>query len=162
VKRTTQKELEAPNGLFENWHYWEKYPYKNAIEKHVRKISQEKRMLAIQYEISQFPKGAQHALEISEVPNSSFWLEVSKVFNDKEWWKNVTLTEALTNFWKMAHQSIDYLNKNYEMKPKVINQEYRLLMFGIFQMVTLWISWNAFREKKIRKVIGIKKNIFDF
>ena len=46
MKRTTQKELEAPNGLFKNWLHWKKYPYKNVIEKHVRKISQEKRMFS--------------------------------------------------------------------------------------------------------------------
>jgi len=159
---TEQKEFEAPNGLFKNWLHWKKYPYKNVIEKHIRKVTQEKRMLAIQYEISQFPKEAQQALEISEEPNSFFWIEVGEVFYDKEWWKKVTVTEALIVFWRMAHKSIDFLKKNYEMKPKEINQEYRSLMFGIYQMVTLWISWNAFREKKIRKVIGIKKNIFDF
>ncbi len=33
-------------------------------------------------------------------------------------------------------------------------------MFGLYQICTIYISWNAMREKKLRVLMGIKKGIF--
>ena len=34
--------------------------------------------------------------------------------------------------------------------------------FSLYQLTTLWFSWHAFRDKGIRKTMGIKKGLFDF
>jgi hypothetical protein len=157
-----EKELEAVLGLFNNWDYWKTFKYKEVLRKHVKHTSELKAMQAITFEISLFPKKVQKDLEISSNPKSMFWLDVSSVFNDSEWWKNTTTTEALIVFWRMAHNSIDYFKNNFEEDPKNLSVEWKKTAFGIYQMSTLWIAYNASREKKIRKVIGIKKNLFDF
>ena len=157
-----EKELEAVLGLFNNWDHWKTVKYKEIIKKHVKHTSELKAMQAITFEISQFPKKVQKDLEISANPKSMFWLEISNVFNDKEWWDKTTTTEALIAFWRIAHNSINYFKNEFEEAPKVLSVEWKKTAFGIYQMSTLWIAYNASREKKIRKVIGIKKGLFDF
>ena len=157
-----EKELEAVLGLFNNWDHWKTVKYKEIIKKHVKHTSELKAMQAITFEISQFPKKVQKDLEISANPKSMFWLEISNVFNDKEWWDKTTTTEALIAFWRIAHNSINYFKNEFEEAPKELSVEWKKTAFGIYQMSTLWIAYNASREKKIRKVIGIKKGLFDF
>jgi len=157
-----EKELEAVLGLFNNWDHWKTIKYKKIIQKHVKHTSELKAMQAIVFEISQFPKKAQKDLEISAEPKSMFWLDVGSVFYNSEWWEKTTTTEALTAFWKIAHSTIDYFNNKFDDPPKEINLEWKKTAFGIYQMSTLWIAYSATREKKIRKVIGIKKGLFDF
>ena len=156
------RELEAVLGLFNNWDHWRTVKYKDIIQKHIKHTSELKAMQTITFEISQFPKEVRKDLEISQNPNTTFWLDVSTVFDDKDWWDKTTTTEALLEFWMIAHNTIDYFNNKYERNPKDMNLEWKKTAFGIYQMSTLFISWNASREKKIRKVIGIKKGIFDF
>tara|TARA_B100000768_G_C11091009_1_gene294954 strand:+ start:126 stop:608 length:483 start_codon:yes stop_codon:yes gene_type:complete len=157
-----KKELEAVLGLFNNWDHWKTVKYKEIIQKHVKHTSELKAMQSITWEILNFPKEVQKDLEISERPNSTFWLDVGNVFYDEDWWKNITTTEALIVFWRMAHNSIDYFKNNFEEAPKNLSVEWKKTAFGIYQMSTLWIAYNASREKKIRKVIRIKKGFFDF
>ena len=157
-----EKELEAVLGLFNNWDHWKTVKYKEVIQKHVKHTSELKVMQAIAFEISQFPKKIQKELEISSNPQSMFWLDVSSVFNNSEWWEKTTTTEALIAFWRIAHSTIDYFNNKFEEPPKELSIDWKKTAFGIYQMSTCWIAYNVLREKKIRKVIGIKKGLFDF
>ena len=157
-----EKLLEAPLGFFNNWDHWKTVEYKEIIQKHIKHTSELKAMNEIVFEISLFTKKVQKDLEISDNPKSMFWLDVSTVFKDSEWWKKTSTTEALIVFWRMAHSSIDYFNTKFDEAPKELSIDWKKTAFGIYQMSTLWIVWTALREKKVRKVIGIKKSLFDF
>jgi len=41
-----------------------------------------------------------------------------------------------------------------------LTQKQKNEMFGLYQICTIYISWNAMREKKLRVLMGIKKGIF--
>ena len=92
---------------------------------------------------------------------SRYFINLQKEFEKKENFKTTT-AEALIAFWRIAHSTIDYFNNKFEEPPKELSIDWKKTAFGIYQMPTCWIAYNALREKKIRKVIGIKKGLFDF
>jgi hypothetical protein len=51
-------------------------------------------------------------------------------------------------------------SKYYYENVEDLDQKTKNEMFGLYQMVTLFISYNAQKEKKLREVFGIKKGFF--
>ena len=148
----------APNGFFSNYKNLQKCKYNKVIEAHVRKNNSKKMMYAIIFEIQQMPVETRKEFELDN-GYPTFWMGIQTVFSDKDWWKEITITEALKFFMKVAKDTIPYFKKNYE-NIKDLDQKTKNEMFGLYQMVTLFISYNAQKEKKLREVFGIKKGFF--
>jgi Na+/melibiose symporter-like transporter len=148
----------APNGFFSNYENLQKVKYKEVIETHVRKNTEERMMNAIIFEIQQMPKATRKEFEFS-TDYPAFWLGIQSVFKNKEWWKNITITEAMKFFLQVAKDTIPYFNKSYTNKED-LDQKAKNQIFGLYQMVTLFISYHAQKEKKLRETFGIKKGIF--
>lgn len=148
----------APNGFFSNYANLQKIKYKEVIEAHVRKTSEKKIMDSVIFEIQQMPKATRKEFEMDN-GFSTFWMGIQAVFNDREWWKSVTITEAMKFFLQVAKGTIPYFNKSYA-NIETLDQKAKNEIFGLYQMVTLFISYHALKEKKLRETFDIKKGIF--
>jgi hypothetical protein len=148
----------APNGFFENWINLKKMPYREVIEKFVKKSNEQKVLLAYQFEVESFPKSTQKDLTISD--ENLFFFDLGDVFKDSKWWEKVSVVDAMLYFLSVAKLRIPYFTKNYQSFPKKLTQKQKNEMFSLYQICTVYISWNAMREKKLRKIMGIKKGIF--
>ena len=149
----------APNDFFNNWNKIQSMSYKNVIELLVKRSSEKKILALIQFEIDQFPEDVQKNLVISE--SSLFYDGILELFKEEEsgWWSSTTVTDACIFFLSCAKNFIPYF-QNYSKIDEDLSQKERNEIFALYQLCTLFISWNAIREKKIREIIGIRKNLF--
>ena len=115
-------------------------------------------LLAYQFEVESFPKSTQKDLTISD--ENLFYFDLGDVFKDSKWWEKVSVVDAMLYFLSVAKLRIPYFTKNYQSVPKKLTQKQKNEMFSLYQICTVYISWNAMREKKLRKIMGIKKGIF--
>ena len=146
----------APNDFFDNWNKIKSMSYKNVIELHVKRSSEKKILALIQFEIDQFSENVKWDLTISET--SSFYNEISTLFRDSNWWSTATVTEACKYYLNCARNNISYF-ENYADADSDLSQIEKNEIFALYQLCTLFVSWNAMREKKIREVIDIRKNL---
>ena len=149
----------APNDFFDNWNKIQSMSYKNVIELLVKRSSEKKILALIQFEIDQFPKDVQKDLVISE--SSLFYNAILGLFKEEEtgWWSATTVTDACIFFLSCAKNFIPYF-QNYSKIDEDLSQKERNEIFALYQLCTLFISWNAIREKKIREIIDIRKSLF--
>ena len=149
----------APNDFFNNWNKIQSMSYKNVIELLVKRSSEKKILALIQFEIDQFPEDVQKDLVISE--SSLFYDGILELFKEEEsgWWSSTTVTDACIFFLSCAKNFIPYF-QNYSKIDEDLSQKERNEIFALYQLCTLFISWNAIREKKIREIIGIRKSLF--
>ena len=149
----------APNDFFNNWNKIQSISYKNVIELLVKRSSEKKILALIQFEIDQFPEDVQKDLVISE--SSLFYNGILGLFKEEEsgWWSSTTVTDACIFFLSCAKNFIPYF-QNYSKIDEDLSQKERNEIFALYQLCTLFISWNAIREKKIREIIGIRKSLF--
>ena len=149
----------APNDFFDNWNKIQSMSYKNVIELLVKRSSEKKILALIQFEIDQFPEDVQKDLVISE--SSLFYNGILGLFKEEEksWWSTTTVTDACIFFLSCAKNFIPYF-QNYSKIDEDLSQKERNEIFALYQLCTLFISWNAIREKKIREIIGIRKSLF--
>tara|TARA_B100001115_G_C15566171_1_gene269960 strand:+ start:85 stop:552 length:468 start_codon:yes stop_codon:yes gene_type:complete len=147
----------APNDFFDNWNKIYSMSYKNVIELHVKRSSKKKILALIQFEIDQFSENVQKDLTISET--NSFYQEVSGLFKNPSWWSTATVTEACKYYLNSAKNNIAYF-KNYSEAEGDLSQIEKNEIFALYQLCTLFISWNAIKEKKIREIIDIRKSFF--
>ena len=147
----------APNDFFDNWNKIKSMPYKNVIELHVKRSNENKILELIQFELEQFSKNIQKDLAISE--SSSFYIEISSLFEDSNWWSHSTVTEACKYYLNCARNNISYF-KSYTEPDGNLSQIEKNEIFALYQLCTLFISWKAAREKKIREIIDIRKSLF--
>ena len=147
----------APNDFFENWNKIKSMLYKNVIELHVKRSSEKKILALIQFEIDQFSESVQKDLAISET--SSLYKEISSLFRESGWWSTATVTEACKYYLNCARNNISYF-QNYKEADGDLSQNEKNEIFALYQLCTLFISWNAIKEKKIREIIDIRKSLF--
>ena len=149
----------APNDFFDNWNKIQSMSYKNVIELLVKRSSEKKILALIQFELDQFPEDVQKDLIISET--SLFYNGILALFKEEEsgWWSTTTVTDACIFFLSCAKNFIPYF-QNYSKIDEDLSQKERNEIFALYQLCTLFISWNAIREKKIREIIGIRKSLF--
>ena len=147
----------APNDFFDNWNKIQSMSYKNVIELLVKRTSEKKILALIQFEIDQFSDSVQRYLAISET--SSFYQEISSLFRDSNWWSNATVTDACKYYLNCARNNISYF-ENYSEADGNLSQIQKNEVFALYQLCTLFISWNAIKEKKIREIIDIRKSLF--
>ena len=147
----------APNDFFDNWNKIYSMSYKNVIELHVKRSSKKKILALIQFEIDQFSDNVQKDLAISET--SSFYQEISNLFRDSNWWSTSTVTDACKYYLRCARNNISFF-ENYAEADSNLSQKQRNEVFALYQLCTLFVAWNAIREKSIREVIGIRKSLF--
>ena len=147
----------APNDFFENWNKIKSMLYKNVIELHVKRSSEKKILTLIQFEIDQFSESVQKDLAISET--SSLYKEISSLFRESGWWSTATVTEACKYYLNCARNNISYF-QNYNEADGDLSQNEKNEIFALYQLCTLFISWNAIKEKKIREIIDIRKSLF--
>ncbi|MAW17826.1 MAG: hypothetical protein CMJ01_04710 [Pelagibacteraceae bacterium] len=147
-----------PKFFFDNLDNLKREPYRNVIQKNIKKLDENKFMGALRFEIQNFPKNAQDDLTPSEA--KPFYLGLGAVFKDSDWWKNSSIHDAMVFFHSAAKLWVPYFTKNYPSFPKKLTQKQKNEMFGLYQICTIYISWNAMREKKLRVLMGIKKGIF--
>ncbi len=149
----------APNDFFDNWNKIQSMSYKNVIELLVKRSSEKKILALIQFELDQFPEDVQKDLIISET--SLFYNGILALFKEEEsgWWSTTTVTDACIFFLSCAKNFIPYF-QNYSKIDEELSQKERNEIFALYQLCTLFVSWNAIREKKIREIIGIRKSLF--
>ena len=147
----------APNDFFNNWNKINSMSYRNVIELHVRRSSEKKILALIQFELDQFSENVQKDLIIYET--SSFYQEITNLLRDTNWWLTATVTDACKYYLNCARNNISYF-ENYAEADSDLSQSEKNEIFALYQLCTLFISWNAIREKKIREIIGIRKNLF--
>ena len=149
----------APNDFFNNWNKIQSMSYKNVIELLVKRNNEKKILALIQFETDQFPEGVQKDLVISE--SNLFYNSILGLFKEEEsdWWSTTTVTDACIFFLSCAKSFIPYF-QNYSKIDEYLSQKERNEIFALYQLCTLFISWNAIREKKIREIIDIKKGLF--
>lgn len=146
----------APNDFFDNWNNIKSMSYRNVIQLHVRGNNEDKIMKATQFEIEQFPEKTQKDLTVSE--SNLFYLGLSGLFKDSNWWSKASVTDACSFYLSCARNFIPYF-ENYSKEDGDLSQKEKNEIFSLYQLCTLFISWNAIREKEIRKVIGIRKSL---
>ena len=147
----------APNDFFDNWNKIKSMSYRNVIELLVKRSGEKKILALIQFEIDQFSEDVQKDLAISE--SSSFYQEISNLFKDSNWWSTATVTDACKYYLNSARNNIAYF-KNYSEAESDLSQIEKNDIFALYQLCTLFISWNASKEKKIREIIDIRKSLF--
>tara|TARA_B100000676_G_scaffold269637_1_gene285743 strand:- start:60 stop:527 length:468 start_codon:yes stop_codon:yes gene_type:complete len=147
----------APNDFFDNWDKIKSMPYKNVIELHVKRSKEKKILALIQFELDQFPENIQKDLAISGT--SSLYQEISNLFKDSNWWSTATVTDACKYYLNFVKNNIPYF-ENYPEADGDLSQIEKNEIFSLYQLCTLFVSWNAIKEKKIREIINIRKSIF--
>jgi len=90
-----------------------------------------------------------------------FYNGILGLFKEEEsgWWSSTTVTDACIFFLSCAKNFIPYF-QNYSKIDEDLSQKERNEIFALYQLCTLFISWNAIKEKKIREIIGIRKSLF--
>ena len=147
----------APNDFFDNWNKIKSMSYKNVIELHVKRTSEKKILALIQFELDQFSENVKKDLVISET--TSFYKEISNLFKDSNWWSTATVTDACQFYLNCARNNISYF-ENYVKPDSNLSQIEKNEIFALYQLCTLFVSWNAIKEKKIREIIDIRKSLF--
>ena len=147
----------APNDFFENWNNLKSMPYKNVIEQFVKRSDENKMMNATQFGIENFPKKVRKDLTVSET--NIFYHGLSGLFKDEKWWKDASVADACTFYLSCARNFMPYF-KDYAQEEDHLSQKQKNEIFSLYQICTLFISWNAMREKNLRKIMGIKKGLF--
>ena len=147
----------APNDFFDNWNKIQSMSYKNVIELHVKRSSEKKILALIQFEIDQFSESVQKDLVISET--NSLYQEIYGLFRDSNWWSTATVTEACKYYLNCAKNNIPYF-QNYAEADSKLSQNEKNEIFALYQLCTLFVSWNAIKDKKIREIIDIRKSLF--
>ena len=149
----------APNDFFDNWNKIQSMSYKNVIELLVKRSSEKKILALIQFEIDQFPEDVQKDFVISE--SSLFYNGILGLFKEEKsgWWSSTTVTDACIFFLSCAKNFIPYF-QNYSKIDEDLSQKERNEIFALYQLCTLFVSWNAIKEKKIREIIDIRKSLF--
>ena len=147
----------APNDFFNNWNKIKSMSYKNVIELHVKRSNEKKIIAATQFEIDQFSEIVQKDLTVSDT--SSFYNDIAKLFKDPNWWLTATVTDACVFYLSCAKNFITYF-EGYKNADDTLSQKERNELFALYQLCTLFVAWNAIREKSIREVIGIRKSLF--
>ena len=147
----------APNDFFENWNKIKSMLYKNVIEQHVKRSSEKKILALIQFEIDQFSESVREDLAVFET--SSLYQEISSLLRDSSWWSTATVTEACKYYLNCARNNISYF-QNYKEADGDLSQNEKNEIFALYQLCTLFVSWNAIKEKKIREIIDVRKSLF--
>ena len=147
----------APNDFFDNWNKIQSMSYKNVIELLVKRSSEKKILALIQFELDQFSENVQKDLVISET--SSYYQEISNLFRDSNWWSTATVTDACKHYLNCARNNISYF-ENYIEADSDLSQNQKNEIFALYHLCTLFVSWNAIKDKQIREIIDIRKSIF--
>ena len=147
----------APNDFLKNWNKIQSMSYKNVIELLVKRSSEKKILALIEFELDQFSANVQRDLVISET--NSFYQEISNLFRDSNWWTTARVTDACRYYLNCERNNIPYFN-NYAEVDSDLSQSEKNEIFALYQLSTLFVSWNAIREKKIREIINIRKSLF--
>ena len=80
---------------------------------------------------------------------------------DNNFWKDASVFDAFEFFMRMARENTYYFKNFHKENPNQnSSQQAKNDCFSLYQLTTLWFSWHAFRDRSIRKTMGIKKNIF--
>ena len=147
----------APNDFFDNWNKIQSMLYKNVIELLVKRSSENKILALIQFEIDQFSESVKKDFSISQT--NSFYQEISNLFKDSNWWSTATVTDACKYYLECARNNIPHF-KNYPEADSDLLQNEKNEIFALYQLCTLFVSWNAIKDKKIREIIDIRKSLF--
>ena len=147
----------APNDFFNNWNKINSMSYKNVIELLVKRSNEKKILALIQFELDQFSQDVKKNLAISET--SSFYHDISNLFKDSNWWSTATVTDACKYYLNCARNNISYF-ENYVEADGDLSQNEKNEIFALYQLSTLFVSWNAIKDKKIREIIDIRKSLF--
>ena len=70
-----------------------------------------------------------------------------------------TVTDACIFYLSCARNFINYF-EGFKNADDELSQKERNDLFALYQLCTLFVAWNAMREKNIREVIGIRKSLF--
>ena len=77
---------------------------------------------------------------------------------DSNWWTTATVTDACKYYLNCARNNISHFKTCKADSDLSQNQKNEI--FALYQLGTLFVSWSAIKEKKIREIIDIRKSLF--
>ena len=105
------------------------------------------------------PNNHQLPVSFSTVYLRFLYSQKSNLFRDSNWWSTATVTDACKYYLNCARNNISYF-ENYVEADSDLSQNEKNEIFALYQLCTLFVSWNAIKEKKIREIIDIRKSLF--
>ena len=146
----------APNDFFNNLENTKTIRYNSVIQIQIKSLNEKKIVEAMKFEIAQFPEDSQMINQnIIYLGCYETWLR------DSSFWKESSVYDAFELFMRIARENTHYFKKFHKENPdQNSSQQAKNDCFSLYQLTTLWFSWHAFRDRSIRKTMGIKKNIF--
>ena len=131
--------------------------YKNMIQAQIKNLKPNTMMIAIEFELSQFPLDS----KMNEEYLTRYLLNIDKYLDILDFWKELTIYDAFHKFMEKARIHTTYFSNVYKETPNInSSQQSKNDCFSLFQFTTLYYSYNASIKKHVRKTIGIKKGLF--
>tara|TARA_B100000586_G_C19732929_1_gene270563 strand:- start:3 stop:470 length:468 start_codon:yes stop_codon:yes gene_type:complete len=145
-----------PNKFFIGLEEHKTFPYRETIQRQIKKMSEQKLIGAYQFEIELFPKDSQMDTQAEMYLQSlETWLY------DGEFWKTTTIYGAFNLFMDVARENTYFFKKFHKKNPnKKSSQKSKNECFGLYQLTTLYFSLRASQKRGIRKIMGIRKGLF--
>lgn len=128
-------------------------PYRELIQHHIRKQSTSKLQRSVLGEASLLPEELQPmVMDYIDETNS-------QLSHDHDFWAKANCREA---FKKIIEIAIHFLSiqKRIPTVESAFNPENQELAFQLFQIPTVSFAYSASTQKKQRKFMGIRKDIF--
>ena len=150
LKRGTSKSADKGNGL--NAGAGNK-PYRKLIEYHIKGQSAAQLQAAVLGETSLLPD---HLRAFIEAYIDSINLRFGY---DKQFWETATRKDAFLAILEAATELLPLDGRLASVEDALL-AENRELAFQLFQIATLSFAYSASLERKQRKFMGIRKNIF--
>ena len=145
-----------PNKFFIGLEEHKTFPYRETIQRQIKKMSEQKLIGAYQFEIELFPKDSQMDTQAEMYLQSlETWLY------DGEFWKTTTIYDAFNLLMDVAKENTYLFKKFHKKNPnKKSSQKSKNECFGLYQLTTLYFSLRASQKRGIRKIMGIRKGLF--
>jgi|TARA_B100001093_G_C26519067_1_gene880930 hypothetical protein len=145
-----------PNNFFIGLEENKDFPYKETIQRQIKKISEQKLINAYKFEIEQFPEESQMDTQAEMyLGGLETWLY------DREFWKTANIYDAFNLFMNMARANTYFFKKYHKKNPnKNSSQKSKNECFALYQLTTLYFSLRASQKRSIRKTMGIRKGLF--
>ncbi|MDC3165556.1 hypothetical protein OA608_01695, partial [Candidatus Pelagibacter sp.] len=74
-------------------------------------------------------------------------------------WSTATVTDACKYYLNCARNNISFF-ENYAEANSNLSQNEKNEIYALYQLCTLFVSWNAIKEKQIREIIDVRKSLF--
>ena len=128
-------------------------PYRELVRYHMKRQSIKQLQKAMFGEVGMLPE--------TFVPYAEEYIDIvtQNLGNDKVFWESATVGDAFRAIIKISIEAFPIDNPIKRPGDEMFPENHELAM-GLFQIPTMNFAYGAFREKKMRKLMGIKKGLF--